>query len=44
MSLMLQQIKILNLTLDKHLMYDDFAMIKRFDFVNMNNKDESKNR
>ncbi|MCT7494768.1 TolC family outer membrane protein [Aliarcobacter cryaerophilus] len=28
--------------LDKHLMYDDFAMIKRFDFVNMNNKDESK--
>ena len=29
-------------TLDKHLMYDDFAMIKRFDFVNMNNKDESK--
>ena len=23
-------------------MYDDFAMIKRFDFVNMNNKDESK--
>ena len=29
-------------TLDKHLMYDDFAMIKRFDFVNMNNKDEAK--
>ncbi|HKM18591.1 MAG TPA: TolC family protein, partial [Aliarcobacter sp.] len=29
-------------TLDKHLMYGDFAMIKRFDFVNMNNKDESK--
>lgn len=29
-------------TLDKHLMYDDFAMIKRFDFVNMNNKDELK--
>src|SRR5574344_288990 len=29
-------------SMDKHLMYDDFAMIKRFDFVNMNNKDESK--
>ncbi len=29
-------------TLDKHLMYGDFAMIKRFDFVNMNSKDESK--
>src|SRR5574344_2836830 len=27
-------------TLDKHLMYDDSAMIKRFDFVNMNKKDE----
>ncbi|MCT7462668.1 TolC family outer membrane protein [Aliarcobacter cryaerophilus] len=29
-------------SMDKHLMYGDFAMIKRFDFVNMNNKDESK--
>lgn len=29
-------------SMDKHLMYDDFAMIKRFDFVNMNSKDESK--
>ncbi|RBQ25941.1 MULTISPECIES: TolC family outer membrane protein [Arcobacteraceae] len=24
-------------SLDKHLMYDDFAMIKRFDYVNMDN-------
>ncbi|WNL15887.1 TolC family outer membrane protein [Arcobacter cryaerophilus gv. pseudocryaerophilus] len=29
-------------SLDKHLMYGDFAMIKRFDFVNMNSKDEAK--
>lgn len=28
--------------LDKHLMYSDFSMIKRFDFVNINNKDEAK--
>lgn len=29
-------------SMDKHLMYGDFAMIKRFDFVNMNSKDEAK--
>ena len=43
MNLMLTNKNVKSTPLDNHLMYDKFALIKRFDFVNMDKFDSNDN-